>query len=327
MLHYFPKDLTVPKLHQLLLGGIGPRPIALVSTISEDGILNLTPFSFFNCFGSNPPIIAFSPSRRGKDSSFKNTYLNLMNNKECVVQSVTYSMVNQVNLASTEFAPEIDEFLKSGLTPIDSDLVKPKRVKESPFQMECSMREMRSFGNGGASPNIAICEVLKLHISEDIVKNGIIHPDDIDLVGRMSANFYSRASGDSIFELVQPKYNIGVGYDSLPAFIKESHIYSANNLGTFGTSQSIPAESDVKIFVEEYQNKKIENFESSEEAFYRYQRHNDFVKMLKIAISFAKENHPKAKTLLELTAKCAIENNDSDFAWKVAIYAGNIKSK
>ena len=325
MLHYLPKDLPVPNLHQLLLGGIGPRPIALVSTISEDGILNLTPFSFFNCFGSNPPIVAFSPSRRGKDGSFKNTYLNLMNNKECVVQAVTYSMVNQVNLASGEYPPEVDEFVKSGLTPIDSDLVKPKRVKESPFQMECIMREMRSFGEGGASPNIAICEVLKLHISEDIVKDGIMHPDDIDLVGRMSANFYSRASGDSIFELVQPKYNIGVGYDSLPDFIKESHIYSANDLGKFGTSMSIPDYLEVKKFIEEFEHKEIGNFEVSEEAFYRYQRHNDFQRMLKAALAFAKENNPKAKTYLELTAKCAIENNDSEFAWKVAQYVGNSK--
>lgn len=326
MLNYLPKDLPVPKLHQLLLGGIGPRPIALVSTISEEGTLNLTPFSFFNCFGSNPPIVAFSPSRRGKDGSFKNTYLNLMNNKECVVQSVTYSMVNQINLASTEFSAEIDEFVKSGLTPIESDLVKPKRVKESPFQMECIMKEMRSFGEGGASPNIAICEVLKLHIAEDIVKDGVIHPDDIDLVGRMSANYYSRASGNSIFELVQPKFEIGVGYESLPDFIKESHIYSANNLGTFGTSKSIPDDSEVKKFIEVFENKKIENFEASEEAFYRYQRHNDFQRMLKVAIIFVKESHPKAKTYLELTSQCAIENNDTDFAWKVALYAGNQKS-
>ncbi len=326
MLNYIPKDLTVPKLHQLLLGGIGPRPIALVSTISEDGILNLTPFSFFNCFGSNPPMVAFSPSRRGKDGSFKNTYLNLINNKECVVQSVTYSIVNQINLASTEFPPEVDEFVKSGLTPIDSDLVKPKRVKESPFQMECIMREMRSFGEGGASPNIAICEVLKLHIAEDIVKDGIIHPNDIDLVGRMSANFYSRASGDSIFELVQPKFEIGVGYDSLPDFIKQSHIYSANNLGAFGISKSIPNDEDVDNFIKEFNKKKIENFEATEEAFYRYQRQNDFVRMLKAALILNSEKLPKARTLLELTAKCAIENKDSEFAWKVALFAGKIEN-
>ena len=326
MLHYNPKDLPVSKLHQLLLGGIGPRPIALVSTISEDGILNLTPFSFFNCFGSNPPMIAFSPSRRGRDGSFKNTYLNLMNNKECVVQSVTYSIVNQVNLASTEYPPEIDEFIKSGLTPVDSDIVKPKRVKESPFQMECVMREMRSFGEGGASANIAICEVLKLHIAEDIVKDGIIHPDDIDLVGRMSANYYSRASGASVFELVQPKFEIGVGYDRIPDFIKESHIYSANNLGAFGTSQSIPSDKEVENFIKEFEETQLENFEASEEAFFRYLRHNDFKKMLKAALNFVKEEHSKRKTFLELTAKCAIENKDPGFAWKTALYAGKIKS-
>ncbi len=326
MLHYIPKDLPVPKLHQLLLGGIGPRPIALVSTISEDGILNLTPFSFFNCFGSNPPIIAFSPSRRGRDGSFKNTYLNLMNNKECVVQSVTYSMVNQINLASTEYPPEVDEFVKSGLTPMDSELVKPKRVKESPFQMECIMREMRSFGEGGASPNIAICEVLKLHVAEDIVKDGVIHPDDIDLVGRMSANYYSRASGESIFELVQPKFEIGVGYDLLPDFIKQSHIYSANNLGAFGTSQQIPTYVEVEKFIHDYGHINIENFEATEEAFFRYQRQNDFKSMLKAALIFLDNKKPKGRMYLELTAKSAIENKDYEFAWKVALYAGKLKN-
>lgn len=325
MQHFNPKDLPIPKLHQLLLGGIGPRPLALVSTISEDGILNLTPFSFFNCFGSNPPMVAFSPSRRGKDGSFKNTYHNLMNNKECVVQSVTYPLVGQINLASTEFAPEVDEFVKSGLTPVDSEIVKPKRVKESPFQMECVMREMRSFGEGGAAPNIAICEVLKIHIADDIVKNGVIHPDDIDLVGRMSANFYSRASGDAIFELKQPKFEIGIGYDQLPDFIKESHVYSANNLGAFGTCESIPTEADVIKFIEQVQETELENYEAGEEAFYRYCRHSDYRRMLKASLDMLHRVHPKSKTFLEMTAKCALENNEPDFAWKTALYAGKIK--
>ena len=181
MLHIEPSDLAVKEVHRLLLGGVGPRPIALVSTVSKDGILNLTPFSFFNVFGANPPIIAFSPSRRGRNATLKDTYYNLMDNGECVVQSVTYSMVEQINLASTEYDPGIDEFVKSGLTPVDSDIVKPKRVQESPFQMECKLREMRSFGEGGASANIAICEVLKFHVAEDIFKDGVIHPDLIDL--------------------------------------------------------------------------------------------------------------------------------------------------
>jgi flavin reductase (DIM6/NTAB) family NADH-FMN oxidoreductase RutF len=137
MKHIIPAESSVPEVQRLLQGGIGPRPIALVSTVSKEGINNLSPFSFYNVFGANPPVIAFSPSRRGRDGSLKDTYLNLVETKECVVQAVTYSMVEQVSLASTEYERGIDEFVKSGLTPIDSDIVKPKRVKESPFQMEC----------------------------------------------------------------------------------------------------------------------------------------------------------------------------------------------
>lgn len=326
MKSFNPKELPVPELHQLLLGGIGPRPIALVSTISNDGILNLTPFSFFNCFGSNPPMVAFSPSRRGRDGSFKNTYLNLMENGECVVHSVTYPMVNQVNLASAEYAPEIDEFVKSGFTPVDSDLVKPKRVKESPFQMECVMKEMRSYGEGGASPNIAICEVLKIHIADDIVKNGVIHPDDIDLVGRMSANFYSRANGKAIFELKQPKFETGVGYDRLPEFIKSSHVYSANNLGAFGTRGEIPSDEDVMNFIDEIRSLKPENYEPGAEAFFRYRDRSDYTRMLKAALDFYDSKDSRARNYLELTAKCAVENGNPDFAWKTALFAGSVKN-
>jgi len=210
MLHFEPKDLPQPELHKILLGGVAPRPIALVSSLSEDGIPNLSPFSFFNAFGSNPPIIAFSPSRRGKDASFKDTYNNLIRTRECVVQSVTYNMVEQISLASTEYSSEVNEFEKCGLTPVDSDIVKPKRVKESPFQMECKIRDIMSYGEGGASPNIFICEVLKFHVAEDIFKNGIIHPDLIDLVSRMSANFYCRASGFAVFEVEKPIAKKGI---------------------------------------------------------------------------------------------------------------------
>ncbi len=207
MLHFIPKELPVQKLHQLLIGGVAPRPIALVSTLSKDGIPNLSPFSFFNVFGSNPPILAFSPSRRGRDSSLKDTYHNIVETKECVIQTVTYPMVEQISLASTQFKPELNEFIKSGLTPMESDIVKPFRVKESPFQMECKLLEMKSYGEGGSSANIAICEVLKLHIAEDIFEDGIIHPDLLDPVARMSGNFYSRASGKAIFKVVQPTTN------------------------------------------------------------------------------------------------------------------------
>ncbi|MBS4035554.1 MAG: flavin reductase family protein [Ignavibacterium sp.] len=322
MKHFIPKELTQPEVHKLLLGGVGPRPIALVSTVSKNGVNNLTPFSFFNAFGSNPPVVAFSPSRRGKDASLKDTYNNLFETKECVINSVTYSMVEQISLASTEYPPEVDEFLKSGLTPIDSDIVKPKRVKESPFQMECKLLEIRSFGDGGAAANIAICEVLKFHIAEDLFVNGVIHPNKIDLVARMSANFYCRAFGDAIFEIEKPIGKKGIGYDNLPDFIKQSFIYSANNLGKFGNTETIPSDKEVDDFINQMNNEKPVNYESGEEAFYRYQRDGNYRYMLKASIEILQSDKTKAKQFLELTAKAALESNDSDFAWKTAIYAG-----
>jgi flavin reductase (DIM6/NTAB) family NADH-FMN oxidoreductase RutF len=322
MFHIEPKNLSVPEVHRLILGGVAPRPIALVSTLSENGIPNLTPFSFFNAFGSNPPVVAFSPSRRGRDATFKDTYNNLVKTKECVVQSVTYAMVEQISLASTEYSSEINEFLKSGLTQIDSDIVKPKRVKESPFQMECKLLEIKSYGDGGSSANIAICEVLKFHIAEDIFVNGIIHPDLIDLVARMSGNFYTRASGSSIFEVEKPVLKKGIGYDQLPAFIKDSNIYSANNLARFANIELIPSQEDSDNLIEEIESCELPGFESSEEAFYRYERQKKYKYMLKAAIILINENHHRGKIFLEMTAKSALENNDQLFAWKTAIYAG-----
>lgn len=319
MLHYEIKDLAVPELHKLLLGGIAPRPIALVSTISKDGESNLSPFSFFNAFGVNPPMIAFSPARRGRDSSLKDTYKNLVSTKECVVQAVTYSMVEQISLASTEYPSGIDEFVKSGLTPIESDIVKPKRVKESPFQMECKLVDMKSYGESGGSANMAICEILKLHVAEDIFTDGIIDPQKIDLIARMSGNYYCRANGKAIFEVEKPLVNIGIGYDQLPDFIKLSKVYSANNLAKFGNATSIPDDEIIKDFITEIVNIDTVGFEISEEAFYRYERLSNYKYMMKASIQFIKENHPKSKYFIEITAKCAVENNDMDFAWKAAM--------
>jgi flavin reductase (DIM6/NTAB) family NADH-FMN oxidoreductase RutF len=324
MLHYETKDLALPEVHRLLLGGVGPRPIALVSTLSENGIPNLTPFSFFNVFGYNPPVIAFSPSRRGRDATLKDTYYNLIKTRECVVQCVTYSMVEQISLASTEYPPEVNEFDKSGLTPIDSDIVKPKRVKESPFQMECKLIDIYSFGTGGGSANIAVCEVIKFHVAEDILKDGIIQPDLIDLAARMSDNFYCRASGPAIFEVERPVAKKGIGYDMLPSFMKESYIYSANNLGKFGNIEAIPTIEDVDNFIKEIEESNTKPLELTEEAFFRYKRHNKYNNMLKVALQLFKENNPKSKVYIELTAKCALENNDINFAWKTALFAGKI---
>jgi flavin reductase (DIM6/NTAB) family NADH-FMN oxidoreductase RutF len=316
MLHYEPKDLSVPEVHRLLLGGVAPRPIALVSTISKDGINNLSPFSFFNAFGASPPIVAFSPSRRGRDGTLKDTYNNLIETKECVIQVVTHSMVEQVSLASAEFPPEYDEFIKSGLTPIDSDIVKPKRVKESPFQMECKLLEIKSFGDGGASANIAICEVLKFHVAEDLFTDGIIDSVKIDLVARMSGDFYSRAK-EGVFIVEKPIGKKCIGYDQIPLHIRQSEIYSANDLGKFGNSESIPADKEVKDFIAKISEETIENIEEGSEAFLRYQRLGDHKKMLKSALML-RENQKKN---IEFAAQAALQNNDTDFAWKAALYA------
>jgi flavin reductase (DIM6/NTAB) family NADH-FMN oxidoreductase RutF len=320
MLHYEPKDLSVAEVHRLLLGGVAPRPIALVSTISKNGVNNLSPFSFFNAFGANPPVVAFSPSRRGRDASLKDTYNNLIATNECVIQAVTHSMVEQVSLASAEFPPDYDEFVKSGLTPIDSDIVKPKRVKESPFQMECKLLEMKSYGDGGASANIAICKVLKFHVAEDLFTNGIIDPLKIDLVGRMSGDFYTRADA-GVFVVEKPIGKKCIGYDQIPQHIRESEIYSANDLGKFGNSESIPSDDEVKLFIQNITDEKLEQFESSFDAFQRYHRLNDYKKMLKAALTM-KENK---KLNIALAAKIALRNNDVDFAWRAALYAGTIK--
>ena len=318
MLHYEPKDLSVTEVHKLLLGGVAPRPIALVSTISKDGINNLSPFSFFNAFGANPPIVAFSPSRRGKDATLKDTYNNLIAVKECVIQAVTHSMVEQVSLASAEYAPDVDEFIKSGLTPVDSDIVKPKRVKESPFQMECKLLEMKSFGEGGASANLAVCEVVKFHVAEDLFTNGIIDPLKIDLVARMSGDFYSRACS-GVFIVEKPIGKKCIGYDQIPQHIRESEIYSANDLGKFGNSESIPDEEDVNRFIQNIIKEIPERYTYTYDAFLKYQELNDYQMMLQSALRIAENK----KVNLELTAKCALKNNDVDFAWKVALFAGN----
>ena len=319
MLHYEPKDLSVREVHRLILGGVAPRPIALVSTISKVGINNLSPFSFFNAFGANPPIVAFSPSRRGRNATLKDTYNNLMDTKECVIQSVTYSLVEQVSLASAEFPPEFDEFIKAGLTPIDSDLVKPKRVKESPFQMECKLVEMKSFGEQGASANLAICQVLKFHVAEDLFTDGVIDPVKIDLVARMSGDFYSRAGSD-VFTLKMPGNKKCIGYDQIPEHIRNSEIYSANDLGKFGNSELIPSQADVDSFIKSFREEKIDGFEEGTEAFLRYKRQGDYKKMFKSALSL-EENK---KRYIELAVKSALKNNDMNFAWKAALYVQNI---
>ena len=198
------QELSPKEKYFLLIGGIGPRPIAFVSTVSKDGVPNLAPFSFFNAFSSNPPVVVFSPAKTANpDKPYKDTYTNLVETKECVIQMVSYEMAEKMNLCAQDLEAGVNEFDISGFTELASDLVKPPRVKESPYQMECKLLEMKQLGDGPGAGNLAICEVIKFHVDEAVFKAGSkkIDPQKIDLIGRNGEYYYTRASGDAIFEI------------------------------------------------------------------------------------------------------------------------------
>jgi flavin reductase (DIM6/NTAB) family NADH-FMN oxidoreductase RutF len=249
MISIDPKNIEVPKLHRYLLGAVGPRPIAFASTIDEKGIPNLAPFSFFNAFSANPPILVFSPARSGRTNTTKDTYNNVKKIPEVVINVVNYEIVHQMSLASSPYPSNTDEFIKSGLTPIDSDSVKPYRIKESPVQFECKVNEVIELGDQGGAGNLIICEVLKIHISEEILdENGMIDQHKIDLVSRMGGNWYCRSDKNSMFEIPKPITTCGIGYDQLPNDILTSQILTANNLGQLAGIESIPNETDVNEY-------------------------------------------------------------------------------
>lgn len=247
MLTLDPKVLPIPKLHRYLLGSIGPRPIAFASTIDKDGNRNLAPFSFFNVFSANPPILIFSPARSGRTNTTKNTHDNVKEVAEVVINVVTYDMVHQMSLASSPFEAGVDEFEKSGFTPIASDTIRPFRVKESPVQIECKVLEVKELGQNGGAGNLVICEVQKIHIAEEVLdKNQMVDQQKIDLVSRMGGNWYCRANNASMFEVDKPITTIGVGVDALPEKIRTSSHLTGNDLGILGNMESIPTAEDIK---------------------------------------------------------------------------------
>lgn len=251
MLEINPKDLSTKNLHGYLLSSVGPRPIALVSTIDNEGRPNLSPFSFFNVFSANPPIAIFSPARRVRNNSIKHTLQNVASTKEVVINVVSYPIVEQTSLSSTEYKEGVNEFIKSGLTPVESIQVKPYRVKESPVQMECIVKNIISLGEEGGAGNLVICEIVKMHISENILnEHHQIDPNKIDLVGRMGGNWYCRASNTSLFEVQKPNSKIGIGYDQLPQHIRNSDILSGNDLAKLANVESLPSMEDVEKFKE-----------------------------------------------------------------------------
>jgi len=280
MLTIDPKEIPVPKLHHYLLGSVGPRPIAFASTISEDGTTNIAPFSFFNVFSANPPIAIFSPARSGRTNTTKDTYNNVKAVPEVVINIVNYDMVHQMSLASSPYSEDISEFEKSGLTPVKSDLVKPFRIKESPVQFECKVIEVKELGQEGGAGNLVICEIIKLHIAEEVLnESGAIDQHKIDLVARMGGNWYCRADQNSMFEIAKPITTCGIGYDQIPEDIRSSQFLSANNLGQLGGIEELPNETDVN----EYRLMELSEI---------------FLEFEEDAVTLEKELHNRAKLLL-----------------------------
>lgn len=274
-----PSETHPAEIQKLLQSGIAPRPIALVSTISETGIVNLSPFSFFNMFSTDPPIIGFSAARRLRDGSTKDTYNNIKVTKECVVQVVTFDMVEQASLSSTEYDANVDEFQKAGFTAVPSELVKPPRVKESPFQMECILHQMIEFGNKGGAGNLALCEVVRIHVKEELFESGVIHPDKIQLVGRMSGDFYTLAAGESVFSVAKPLQKKGIGIDMLPEFIRSSRYLTGNELAKLANVEQVPHPDSAKLFAEHILTNYKFNYPLDENEFAIVEKSGDYKKL------------------------------------------------
>jgi len=249
MISLLPEELTTPKLHGYLLGTVGPRPIAFASTVDVDGNPNLAPFSFFNVFSANPPILIFSPARRVRNNTTKHTLDNVLATEEVVINIVNHDIVQQMSLSSTEYGKGINEFKKAGLTMLKSDIVRPFRVAESPVQFECKVTKVEALGKDGGAGNLVFSEVLKVHVHTSILdENGSIDQHKIDQVARMGGNWYSRANL-GMFEVPKPLSSLGIGIDQIPERIRMSKILTANDLGMLGNVEQVPSKEEVAEFI------------------------------------------------------------------------------
>ena len=245
-----PKAVDTPELHSYLLGSVGPRPIAFASTIDKSGRPNLSPFSFFNVFSANPPVMIFSPARRVRNNTTKHTLENVLETKEVVINVVNYDIVQQMSLASTEYQKGENEFKKAGLTMLKSEVVKPFRVAESPVQFECKVKKVEALGKEGGAGNLIFAEVLMIHINSSVLdKDGKIDQNKIDQVARMGGNWYTRANA-GMFEVPKPLSSLGIGVDKIPDSIRFSKILTGNDLGMLGNIESIPDTAEVEAFLD-----------------------------------------------------------------------------
>lgn len=237
-----PQDLNNFELQTLLQTAIAPRPIALASTVDKDGNVNLSPFSFFNMFSSNPPVVIFSPARRVRDNTTKHTLENVLEVPEVVIGIVNYKIVQQISLSSTEYGKEVNEFVKAGLTMKDANVVQPKLIEECPVNLECKVLEVKHLGTEGGAGNLVICEVIKIHVREEYLnEQGTLDQKKLDLVARLGGNWYSRNNADNLFEVPKPLVTKGIGFDRLPDSIKLSTIFTGNDLGMLANTEELPS--------------------------------------------------------------------------------------
>lgn len=247
MLHIDPAQLPTAELYQYLIGIVGPRPIAFVSTVNDAGHANLAPYSFFNLFSSNPPILVFSSNRRVADNTTKDTLANVRATGECVVNVVSHRIVRQMAVASVEWPTEVSEFAAAGLTPLPSELVRPPRVAESPASMECRVRDILTLGEGGGAGHLIVCDIVRVHIDESVIdERGRVDPHKIDLMGRLGRSYYVRASGDAIVSVVQPVNGTAIGFMALPQNVRDSHVLTGNDLGRLAGAPELPSADDIE---------------------------------------------------------------------------------
>ncbi len=248
-----PCDVSTVEFHSYLLSSVAPRPIAFASTVDQNGNVNLSPFSFFNVFGSNPPTLVFSPNKRVRDNSGKDTLDNVYEVDEVVINMVDYSMVEQVSLASCEYPKGVNEFIKAGFSAVPSEIVKPPRVGEAKVAFECKIRQIVSMGDQGGAANLVICEVVLAHVAEELLgENGRIDPAKTDWVARMGGDWYCRASGQAVFEVAKPNVHLGVGVDAIPDFIRNDRRFTGNDLGRLGNIAQLPDAPAVSAFLQEH---------------------------------------------------------------------------
>ncbi len=294
MISFDPKDLSTGRLHGYLLSAIAPRPIAFASTVDREGQPNLSPFSFFNVFSANPPILIFSPARRVRDNTVKHTLENVEAVKEVVINVVNYDMVHQMSLSSTEYEKGVNEFEKSGLTMLKSDKVKPFRVAESPVQFECKVNDIIKLGTEGGAGNLVICEVVKLHITEEVLDDqNLIIQEKLDLVARAGGDYYNRAK-KGFFEIPKPLLSKGIGVDAIPEDIRNSMILTGNDLGMLGNIATLPSQKDINLFLkdisERYPNINEMTHRQKHKLAKNYLSYGDVVSAWKVLLIQPKSN-------------------------------------